>query len=145
MSIIIDTNRLSVFFNKSKSDHKELRSILLSDSKGTKKCVWAIGGTKYRDEIRKLPSLIPIIALLNKSNKIKSYSDVEVNRLSDQYDKELTLKSNDSHIIALCVVSQANFLVTHDDNLIYDIKNLRNGTKIVKDDRCIATIKSAYR
>ena len=113
-SIIIDVNVLPSVFSKNSVEHDEFRHVKewIEACKG--KLVY--GGSKYRRELAKLESsYIGILKELDNKRKIDEVPDTEVDLRQKEIDDICHTKSfNDSHILAIVIVSHCELVCTKD-------------------------------
>lgn len=80
----------------------------------------AIGG-KNLEELQNT-KILPLILALKSAGKAKQFESSQINSLAASYTNNM-LVSNDAHIIALAIVSNARLLFSRDQPLQEDFKN----------------------
>jgi len=88
-----------------------------------KNAVMVMGGTKLRNEYKKLASVWRFIIALDRAGKAVAYSDAAVDALQKELENSGLLQSDDPHIIALAKVSGARLLCSKDQNLHKDFRS----------------------
>jgi len=79
MCIVIDVNAIPSVFNPSAGDHCEFRPIL--DWLESRKTKVVYGGTKYKEELSKMPQYFSILVEMRRSGKVHEVCDVSVDRV----------------------------------------------------------------
>ena len=114
MAIIIDANCLINVFDETSSLHNEFSPVLNWIINGKGKIV--AGGTKYLEELSKLPRILRVFNILKKyKNKVvildKKVVDLEQNRIEKMIvDPDF----DDPHIMALVIVSSCRLFCSLD-------------------------------
>lgn len=113
MCIIIDTNSLAHVFNPESNEHLEFLPVhdWIINGKGKVIC----GGTKYFDELKKLPRILTIYAELKKKGKAIYVEN-------DEVDKKAILAAtviqhidfDDQHLIGLLQESKCKLICSLD-------------------------------
>jgi len=114
MSVVIDSNTISVVFNKNNKEHSDFEPVLFWIIKGPAKIV--IGGTTYKNELRRLRSYLPIIKELSRLNKVYSYpQDKDIDDKENEIIEYVGSKRlDDAHIIALLAVTKTRIFCSND-------------------------------
>lgn len=115
MCIVIDVNTFASVFNKDSKDYNEFRYvyrwIVCPDQKG--KLVY--GGSKYKDELKKMHKYQPLIVELDKKRKVCEIDKDKVDHWQYKIDNLPHHKNfNDSHIIAIIVSSCCKLICSKD-------------------------------
>ena len=115
MCIVIDCNALSPVFNSSDSKHSMFSPVKDWIIDGNGKIIY--GGTKYKQELSKLKSILRLLTLLKDRDKRKiivldsGQVDFEHMRLENKIKSK---NFNDAHIVAIVIVSGARLISTLD-------------------------------
>jgi predicted nucleic acid-binding protein len=120
MSIIVDANCLSITFSPSSSE--DFKPIIVALINGRHRLT--IGGTKLKNEYKKLTSISGMLKNLDQAGRIVQIVDSEVNDEESVLLRDFDLKSDDPHILALARISGARILCSHDKDLGVDFQNL---------------------
>ena len=119
MCAIIDTSVWANFWTRPKSSgFTEVHSWLNSGKGGI-----AIGGTKYRREVGRIRSTIPLLAGYAQAGIAIQYDDAPIDAEAARIERAERNKSDDEHVLALARVSGARILCVDDDDLVSDFKN----------------------
>ena len=120
--IVIDINSLSSIFDPNNSDYEEFYYVLDWVLRQKNAC-FIYGGTKYKNELRKMINYLKIMSEFKKIGKC-----VEINSLLIDND-ELRLKNicsdtefDDEHIVAILNISGCKLVCTHDKKAMPYIK-----------------------
>lgn len=120
MCIVIDTNTLHLVFKKNTSQHIDFKPILSWIVYGKGKVVF--GGTKYNVQLRRARSYLGVFAELDRAGKAVKLDDNHVDKIQHCIDQELP-DCNDTHLMAIIIVSKCKLLCTCDRTAIPNIKN----------------------
>lgn len=85
----------------------------------------ALGGSKQREEYRKLTSVWRLIRVLDQAGRTRLTSDVAVEHEEALIKLSLQMTSDDPHIIALARITGTRLLCSHDQALHADFCNPR--------------------
>lgn len=107
MSIVIDANTLSLVFCPTPND--DFGPIKEWVVQGAGRIV--VGGTKYKEELRRVSQALRFVNELNKIGKVLIVSDHDVDRLEEGIKKIVSPKCDDPHLIALIGVPDAHLYV----------------------------------
>lgn len=113
MCIIIDANTFAPVFDTKCTEHNEFRPVYnwIIDGKG--KLVY--GGEKYRGELKKAKRYHGIIMQLLTVKKVVEINDAKVKQKRIEIENSIpNSKSNDSHILAISLVSGCKLLCSKD-------------------------------
>jgi hypothetical protein len=113
MCIVIDTNTLSCVFNKESSVHSEFAPVQewIVEDKG--KLIY--GGTRYRLELKKARRYRKLVIELKKAGKAIEVDSQEVDTRQQEIEGCLEHRDfNDSHIIAIVIVSRVRLICSCD-------------------------------
>lgn len=114
MLAIVDANQAGNFA-KTDSDHlHEFVRWVLSGGKV------ALGG-RLTSELGKVGSFLPFLSQWRSSGRLILISDTLVNELENSLPP---IKSDDPHVVALAIISDAKLIVTDDKPLMKDMKDL---------------------
>lgn len=83
----------------------------------------AIGGTKLKEEYRRIGPVWRFMRVLDQAGRSTLFSDKDIDSESGILEKEFDLVSDDAHILALARVSSARLLCSWDQNLHADFCN----------------------
>lgn len=147
MCAVIDPPLFVKIFKKSDADHINFKKLNHHLTKGNGKIVY--GGKKYRDELIKIASIIPILAELERARKIVKINDDVVARSAD-YAKSIAHSTDfdDEHLIGILDSTSCGVICINDPRAHRFIKNrslyMNRGPrpKIYKDDRNAALLSS---
>jgi hypothetical protein len=122
--MLIDTNLITVLFNKNNERYPVYKPVLDWLITGRAKIVLG-GGKYYRKEIReRLASYMPIFRELSRLNKTHWFPDAEVDKLTLKIkEQEDNPDFDDSHIIALLCISKAKILCSEDERAFPFVKD----------------------
>ena len=118
MCAILDANQVGDFL-KEKENFNSLWNWVLK-----KKGKFIYGGTTFNAEYGKLFNLFKD---LRQRNILKRIDEEEVNKEEEKLLKNVELKSNDAHIIALAKVADVKLLVSKDKKLRTDFEAIIGG------------------
>lgn len=110
MSIVIDSNTLSLVFCPTPND--DFGPIKEWVVQGAGRIV--VGGTKYKEELRRVSQALRFVNELNKIGKVLIVSDHDVDRLEEGIKKIVSPKCDDPHLIALIGVSRCPLICSRD-------------------------------
>jgi predicted nucleic acid-binding protein len=131
MCLIVDSNAIPVVFNKSNQEHQDFEPILNWIINGNGKIVY--GGKKIRDEYKKLVSYLRILKYLEDKRKIVRLNDDEVDKKQIEQEKiEKSRAFNDSHIVAMVIISKVRIVCTNDTKSLKYVKDSKFYPKDVK-------------
>lgn len=126
MSIIIDTNAVSITFDSTNKRHPEFKPVVkhLLDKRSRVKLVY--GGTKYLSEVNNFKRFITLFGELDKIRKLQRISCALVDAKCEEIEKILKKKGwdskddryNDGHILALVIASKTKLVITSDKKSI---------------------------
>ena len=109
MCVVIDACCFSMVFNKKNLRRDEFQPIYNWIVKG--KGMMVYGGSKYRKEMRKVPSLRRVFIELLNTRKMKLIDDIKVDheekKLKQKFGK---LPFNDFHLVAIVIVSKCRII-----------------------------------
>jgi len=122
MCIIIDVNTFPAVFDDKNRQHNKFRPILCWITDGRGKIV--LGGTTYRNELRKLKKFISLMSQLEKAGKLAPVNDREVDRVESRLRKLSICRGfDDCHIVAIVIVSSCRLVCSLDKSLHSYLKN----------------------
>ncbi len=113
MCLIIDTCTVPIVFNARSQHHKRFAPVLIWITRGNGCMIY--GGTKYKDELRRLRKYFGLIAELVKQRKAIALPDAPI----DVYATNLKIKVpdtdfDDEHLVALVAKSNCRVVCTDD-------------------------------
>ena len=118
MCVIIDACvAIRVFVEKNDPDYG-----LILEKMREKKLQMVYGG-ELRREYLTLTKVTRMVRLLDQAGIAKLIPDKDVDAKNEQVQKQGLCKSNDTHVIALALVSRARLLCSADQDLHVDFKN----------------------
>ncbi len=106
-----------VLVEKNDPDYRIIHDILL------KKKLQMVYGGGLRREYLKVSKVTRIVRMLDQAGIAKLIPDKDVDAQDKEVKKQAQCKSNDTHIIALALVSKARLLCSADHELHADFKN----------------------
>lgn len=113
MCVIIDSCCLPCVFNDKDKCHPAFAPIARWINEGTGKII--IGGSKYREELGKLASYLPIISELDKKRRVVKIPDDLVDALAAKLKLARPEAAfNDEHLVALVITSRCAIICTND-------------------------------
>lgn len=114
MCIIIDTNCLSDVFCTDSKNHKRFKPVLDWIIGGIGKMV--IGGTKYRDELKKNKKANKFAQVLNmRAQKVIFVNDKKVDKWQEKIERIITHPDfDDPHLPAMAIVGKCQLICTGD-------------------------------
>ncbi len=122
MCIVVDINCLPAMFNERNAAHTEFKPVLNWIQKGRGKLVY--GGSKYKQELGRLTRCLAVVITLGKQNRTVHVPDQEVDDEQSKIDKSFFHPQfNDSHLVAIIVVSRCRLLCSLDKNSYPFIKS----------------------
>ncbi len=122
MCIIIDINCLSNVFDAESQKHKDFKPILdwILNRNGKIVC----GGTKYREELKKVQKYNKLLINLTSSGKVVWIEDKKVDQEQKKVQDKLSHRNfDDPHIVAIIIVSKCKLLCSNDNKSFEFIKN----------------------
>jgi predicted nucleic acid-binding protein len=121
--LVVDTNTFSSISNADSNDHNEFKPILqwIKNAKGA---CFVYGGSKYKEELLKVRSMIFLLDQFKKANKVVTIDGA----LIDAYEAKLKTINhqeafNDKHLVAIIEVSNCRLLCTKDEAAMPFIKD----------------------
>jgi hypothetical protein len=119
MCLIVDANCAgSVFVGVGPDEFEPVRRALLGQKIGAR---LALGGHLVQEYQR--AGVLKVVLELDRAGRAFGVDDAEVSRLAEQLKDGGLLRSNDSHVIALALVSKVRLLVSLDKPLHKDFTN----------------------
>ena len=117
MCMIVDANRLGVFLSRRESENVKPIYNWLNNKNG--KIVYSTGG-KFKQEVKE-PARRALVELA-RSGKASVVSERRLKPEKERLINESNHKSDDTHVLALALVSGARLLYTADQDLRNDFK-----------------------
>lgn len=118
MSLIVDTNQIAAIFDNeiSGSFETKIRKFIFSGS-----TILVCGGRLKREylEVRKA---LPDLTRLFRMGLLRYYNDNQVDQEEARYS-DLSISSDDPHVLALARISGCRVLISRDHRLAADFKN----------------------
>ncbi len=122
MCLVIDTCCLiSVFDSKDKShsDFVPVLNWIYPPGKG--RVIY--GGSKYKTELSRIKSLLPLFAELNRMGRTVLCEDAEVDEVADALTAKVADSNfNDEHLTAIVIISLCYIFCTHDRTSLQFLK-----------------------
>jgi len=115
MCVVIDMNTLSRVFDQENKEHSEFKPVLDWIEEGKGRIVY--GGSKYLLELEKMTHYRRLLINYGKRRRTIKLDDYKV----DQKEKEIKEKNqhpdfNDTHIVAIIIVSRCRLLCSKDSS-----------------------------
>ena len=108
-----DTCCLSCVFKPQNATHAEFRPVLEWVLRGKGRMIY--GGTKYKNELGLVTSLIPVLSELERAGRIVLLPDEDVNFEEQRVEKLAEGKGfDDAHLVAIVIVSGCQVVCTND-------------------------------
>lgn len=122
MCLVIDACRFSNVFNKDDVQHAEFKPILLWVKNGKGRIVF--GGTKYKKELAKARRYHKLLGQLRTQGRVIEVEQAEVD-VAEQalLKKAKKVELDDSHLVAIIIVSGCRLVCTQDKNAIRSLKD----------------------
>ena len=118
MCLILDVNCLHKVFPVADKDFLPIKDAITS---GNAKLVY--GGKKLLGEYSKAAIAWRMIVALDRAGRTRKVNDSEVDAKENELTAAGQLQSDDPHVIALAIVSNARLLCSRDTNLHADFTN----------------------
>lgn len=113
MNLLIDVHIFCRMFTPSHCEHEDFLPVLKSIASGKSTMVY--GGSKYLDELSKVPKYLSLINEWRKTNKAVLLSDKSVDaEMTEAITKESSNDFDDPHLIAIVIVGRAPIVCTKD-------------------------------
>lgn len=122
MCIVVDACVAHHLINKTRDGRPVLRWLLDK----SKRSALVLGGSLIRRELGG-QRFLSVLAQLNQAGRIHSVDDSEISKISRRLQLDGNYKSNDHHVLALCIASRCNIVFTDDKLLHADLKSLGKG------------------
>lgn len=117
MAIIIDTNCLANVFSSKSKRHSDFEPVLKWIITG--KGIMLFGGSKYRQELARVPKYLPIIRLLKEIGKAIEGDKDKIDEYQNKIEKLITDDDfDDPHLPAICVVTKSIVICSEDNRSI---------------------------
>jgi rRNA-processing protein FCF1 len=124
MCIIIDTNSFASVFNRKSSDHDQFQPIKNWIYNGSGGLVY--GGTKYLTELEQSEKYLKIFVELGNIRKATILNKEKVDRMEvDIKEKNANPDFNDTHIVAIVIISGCRIVCTKDSSSDIFLKDKR--------------------
>jgi hypothetical protein len=128
MCVIIDSNCLAMVFDHDNKQHS--RFVPVWNWVNGKGCM-VYGGTKYMEELQKLPRYLAIVVELRKTRHAIPVQTKTVDRIAATLKREYPdPKFNDQHIVALVIASRCVVVCTDDKKAISYLKGGQISSRI---------------
>lgn len=122
MTIVVDVNTLSSVFNPKDTKYNDFSYVAqwIENNKG----FLVYGGSKYKQELARMPRYLTLVTELRKRGKAIAILDAPVD-IQEKFVQQATNGSDcdDPHIIALLGVSRCPLLCSRDTRSFQFIKN----------------------
>jgi hypothetical protein len=113
MCVVVDPPLFVSLFKKTDPDHAEFQPVLNWVDQGRGKFVY--GGALYLDELRRVPSAIPVLAELARRGKIVKVDDAAVDQRQAAAKRiEPAQEFDDPHLVAIVGVSGCKLICVRD-------------------------------
>lgn len=113
MCIVIDVNRIPSVFNPNARDHHEFQPILKWLDRCKTKIVY--GGTKYKDELSKMPNYFGVLSEMKKAGQVCEVDDDSVDAAQEEISRKTHHSNfNDQAIVAIVLVSRCRLICSND-------------------------------
>ncbi|MCY4523394.1 MAG: PIN domain-containing protein [Halobacteriovoraceae bacterium] len=140
MCVIIDANMFGPYLKSNDQGMKFLKEWI--EEHGGK--ITYSPTSSLKSEWNKSPNMWQLMVKYRERGKLKHIDKHKVEIIQKELLKKHDLKSNDSHIIALAMAAKVKVLVSKDQNLIEDFKNIIKGKtykgtqqkKLLRKDTC---------
>lgn len=122
MCIIIDINAIPSVFNPNIEDHAEFKPVLNWIISGDGFMIY--GGTKYKDELKKLVKYLGFILELQRNNKVRVVCEKSIDDAEAQI-KEIIPDNDfdDPHIAAIVKITACRLICSKDIRSVKYIQN----------------------
>lgn len=135
MCLILDANEAARFVDEASTTFKAVyKWMSLSDGR------LAIGGLNER-ELRQVGSVVKLLKSWSARGKLRHFSESAVEAVEKKQVAGMVLKSNDSHIIALAIVSGARIICSKDKALVDDFAQLAPAGKVYRGPKDSGVLK----
>jgi len=123
---------------------------LFDDLRSAKRVRLVLGGTKYRDEVKKKKGMVELFSEFYRSGKVRACDDASVNKKEAEINKKIVEKlrvcpseCDDQHILAMSLVSNCRNVVTKDMRMAACRDKIRGkvGHEFCPDIRLVTTEK----
>ena len=142
MCIVVDINCLPAVLNKKHATHAEFKSV--SDWILTGKGKLVYGGSKYKEELKRARRYLRLVLTLGKKKKTVTVPDREVDHKQDEIDKSFVhSRFNDSHLVAIIVVSKCRLLCSADSEALPFLKKKQFYARNVNRPKIYSSRKNA--
>ncbi len=122
MCVVIDINAFSSVFSEDSVNHEEYRPLKEWIDRGGGFLVY--GGTKYKNELSKIPRYLRLVRLMRDAGQAVAIRDEAVDELeSDVVNKTRGTDCDDQHVIALLGASRCSILCSEDARSYPFVKN----------------------
>jgi len=117
MCIVIDSCTIASVFNSTDICHDEFKPVLDWISFGAGKMIF--GGSKYKQELNKLPCYIKIIKELEKAGRCIIIDEKRVDDIQNDIEKKYSHRNfDDTHIVAIIIASRIRLICTNEKRAI---------------------------
>jgi predicted nucleic acid-binding protein len=124
MCIIIDTNSFASVFNQKSSDHDQFQPIKNWIYNGSGRIVY--GGTKYLLELKQSGKYLKVFVELGNIRKATILDKEQVDKREfDIKEKNTNSDFNDTHIVAIVIISGCRIVCTKDSRSYVFLKDKR--------------------
>lgn len=124
MCLVIDVNSIPSVFDTSANDHQEFEPVKKWILEGNGKMVY--GGTKFLDELKKLPKYVALINQLSSAGKTVVLDKNKVDKQTKEVENIVSKDCDDPHLIAIVRTSRCRVVCTKDAraalNAAYNVK-----------------------
>lgn len=131
MCTIIDVNAISAIFNIKDLRHAEFKPVIEWVNNRNGKIVY--GGSKYKSELKKLATYLPLITELGRKGKVLVYADDGIDAKEQLIEADLRARGirandkrfNDAHLVAIVAVTKVKIITSNDLSSISFLRDTR--------------------
>jgi hypothetical protein len=121
MCIVLDINCFPSVFKEDTENHQEFKPVKNWIIEGKGKIVY--GGTKYFEELAKLPQYVRFINSLKRAGKVVTIDDKKVDNKQQELSRFENKDFDDPHIVAILIVSGCCLVCSSDRRAYPFFKN----------------------
>lgn len=120
MCIIVDANKFGEFLDPKNDDMEPIRQWMQRSGK-----IAYSPTARLRQEVDNYPRFRELLNTYRRRGRVKLFDAAQVSEVEQDLEE---LRSDDSHVIALALVSEVKLLVSGDKNLHVDFKQFARGS-----------------
>lgn len=141
MCMVIDACTFAPVFDSACQDHAEFRPVLEWIVSGKGKVIY--GGSRYKSELSKAHKYIRFFTQLERAGKLVRIDDAKVDAFEESLSKQFKDPHfNDSHIVAIVIVSRCLVVCTNDRRAIPFLKLSKLYPKDIRPPRIYGSSKN---